>query len=130
VIGRILAAPDRRLALLAPTACTKLAPPKTGMSCNVQPENRGQMTHYPSGLRGITELSTAERALIEKGPLSKDELCNLAVEEGYFPDFQNAAQSIGATLGEIVERKHVCTLPDGTFALPMLSPAVKLKLVV
>ena len=71
-----------------------------------------------------------ERMLIEKGPLSQSSLCDLVVKEGYFPDAQSAAQTVEATLSDIVERKRVCPLPDGTFALPMLSPAVKLKLVV
>jgi hypothetical protein len=95
---------------------------------------QAEMGSAPSSVPAASpELSLADflqRALIEKGPLSKDHLCNLAVKEGYFADVQSAAQSIDATLGEIVERKHVCTLPDGTFALPMLSPAVRLRLVV
>jgi hypothetical protein len=71
-----------------------------------------------------------ERKLIEIGPLSKDDLCNMAMKEGYFPDAQSAAQDVEATLMRIVEEKHICPLPDGTFALPMLSQATKLKRVV
>jgi hypothetical protein len=71
-----------------------------------------------------------ERMLIEKGPLSQRSLNDLVVQEGYFPDAQSAAQTVEVTLRDIVERKRVCPLPDGTFALPMLSPAAKLKLVV
>jgi len=66
-----------------------------------------------------------ERKLIEIGPLSKDDLCNMAMKEGYFP-----AQDVQATLMRIVEEKRICPLPDGTFALPMLSQATKLKRVV
>ena len=71
-----------------------------------------------------------ERKLIEIGPLSKDDLCNMAMKEGYFPDAQSSAQDVEATLMRIVEEKRICPLPDGTFALPMLSQATKLKRVV
>ena len=69
-----------------------------------------------------------ERKLIEIGPLSKDDLCNMAMKEGYFPDAQSAAQDVEATLMRIVEEKRICPLPD--LALPMLSQATKLKRVV
>ncbi|MGB0057478.1 MAG: hypothetical protein WBQ20_12140 [Methyloceanibacter sp.] len=54
----------------------------------------------------------------------------MAMKEGYFPDAQSAAQDVEATLMRIVEEKRICPLPDGTFALPMLSQATKLKRVV
>ena len=54
----------------------------------------------------------------------------MAMKEGYFPDAQSAAQDVEATLMRIVEEKQICPLPDGTFALPMLSQATKLKRVV
>jgi hypothetical protein len=71
-----------------------------------------------------------ERKLIEIGPLSKDDLCNLAVKEGYFRDIQSAAQTVEPTLFALGCEKRIRTLPDGTFALPMLSPATRLKQVV
>src|SRR5215471_1948992 len=48
--------------------------------------------------------------LIEFGPLSKDDLCNMAMKEGYFPDAQSAAQDMEATLMRIVEEKRICPL--------------------
>jgi hypothetical protein len=71
-----------------------------------------------------------ERKLIEIGPLSKDDVCNLAVKEGYFHDIQSAAQTVEPTLFALGCEKRIRALPDGTFALPMLSPATRLKQVV
>ena len=71
-----------------------------------------------------------ERKLIELGPLSRDELCNLAIKEGLCGDIQSAAQTVEPTLFALGCEKRIRTLPDGTFALPMLAPAVVLKRVV
>jgi hypothetical protein len=71
-----------------------------------------------------------ERKLIESGPLSKDDLCNMAMKEGYFPDAESARQTVDGTLMNIVREKRICPLPDGTYALPMLSQAVRLRRVV
>jgi hypothetical protein len=74
---------------------------------------QAEMGSAPSGVNAPSPADFLERALIERGPLSKDHLCKLAVKQGYFPDAQSAAQTIDAMLGEIVERKRVCTPPDG-----------------
>ena len=71
-----------------------------------------------------------ERKLSEIGPLSRDDLCTAVTREGYFPDATSAAQAMDATLTNIVGQRRICPLPDGTFALPMLSQAVRLKRVV
>lgn len=94
-----------------------------------------EMGNVPQGVTppASPQLSLAdflERKLIEIGPLSKDDLRNLATKGGYFPDTESAAQTVDATLTNIVGQRRICPLPDGTFALPMLSPAVRLKRVV
>ena len=71
-----------------------------------------------------------ERKLMELGPLSRDDLCNLAIKEGLYRDIQSAAQTVEPTLFALGCEKRIRTLPDGTFALPMLSQAIGLKRVV
>ena len=65
--------------------------------------------------------------LNESGPMSKDELRNLAVKEGYFPDAETADRGVHATLIDFVRGDRIRQLPDGTFAPPTLSQTIKLR---
>jgi hypothetical protein len=62
------------------------------------------------------------RKLTELGPMSKDDLRNLAAEEGYFPNAEST-QSVDATLIDIARKNRVRQLPDGTFAPAPLAQA-------
>jgi hypothetical protein len=65
--------------------------------------------------------------LNEIGPMSKDELRNLAVKEGYFPDAEAADRGVHAALIDFVRGDRLRQLPDGAFAPPTLSQTIKLR---
>lgn len=56
------------------------------------------------------------RRVNEAGPLSKDDLRQLAVRAGYFPDAESATRSVHATLLGIVKGGRVRELPNGALA--------------
>jgi hypothetical protein len=63
--------------------------------------------------------------LNEVGPMSKAELADLAVKEGFFPDIETAAQGMHPMLVSLVRSELVRELPNGTFAPPTMSQAIK-----
>jgi hypothetical protein len=86
-------------------------------------------------LRPITpqapQLSLADflvRKLSETGPLSKDDLRNLAMKEGYFADTESAARAMHATLMDILRSERIRQLPDGAFAPPTLTQAIRVRM--
>jgi hypothetical protein len=68
--------------------------------------------------------------LNEVGPMSREELVDLAVKEGFFADSQTAAQAVNPMLVTLVRSELIRELPNGTFALPTMSQAIKLRRVV
>jgi hypothetical protein len=56
------------------------------------------------------------RRVNEAGPLSKDDLRQLAVRAGYFQDAESATRSVHATLLGIVKGGRVRELPNGALA--------------
>lgn len=67
--------------------------------------------------------------LSEAGSMSREELVDLAVKEGFYPDAENAAQGIHSMLVNLVRSELIRELPDGTFAPPTMSQAIKLRMV-
>jgi hypothetical protein len=70
------------------------------------------------------------RRLNEVGPMSKEELVDLAVKEGFFPDAENAVQGMHPMLVNMLRSEQIRELPNGTFAPPTLSQAIKLRRVI
>ena len=68
--------------------------------------------------------------LNEVGPMSKEELADLAVKEGFFPDTETAAQGVHPMLVSLARSELIRELPNGTFAPPTMSQAIKLRRVV
>ena len=68
--------------------------------------------------------------LNEVGPMSREELVNLAVKEGFFPDAENAVQSVHPMLVNLLRSELIRELPNGTFAPPTVSQTIKLRRVV
>jgi hypothetical protein len=56
------------------------------------------------------------RRVNEAGPLSKDDLRQLAVRAGYFQDAETATRSVHATLLGIIKGGRVRELPNGALA--------------
>jgi len=58
--------------------------------------------------------------LNEVGSMSREELVDLAVKEGFFSDAETAAQGVHPMLVSLVHSELVRELPNGTFAPPTL----------
>jgi hypothetical protein len=67
------------------------------------------------------------RKLNEIGSMSKNDLIDLAVKEGYFPDSEKALQGVHPMLVNMLRSEQIRELPNGTFAPPTLSQAMKLR---
>jgi hypothetical protein len=67
------------------------------------------------------------RKLNEAGSMSREELVDLAVKQGFFPDAENAMQGIHPMLVNLLRSELIRELPNGTFAPPTLSQAIKLR---
>ena len=70
------------------------------------------------------------RKLSETGPMSREELVNMAVKEGFFPDAESAVQGVHPMLVSLLRSELIRELPDGKFAPPTMSQAIKLRRVV
>ena len=68
--------------------------------------------------------------LVEVGPMSREELLELAVKEGFFADAETAAQSVHPMLVSLLRSELIRELPNGTFASPTMSQAIKLRIAV
>lgn len=67
------------------------------------------------------------RALSEVGPMSSEDLCRLAVHEGYFADGESAQQDVHALLMHVLKEGQLQQLPNARFALAMVADATKLR---
>jgi len=66
------------------------------------------------------------RKLSEVGPLSKDDIQLLTVQEGYFAD-SDAERGVQAVLMHVVKAGHLRQLPNGAFALPTVTETIRLR---
>ena len=62
--------------------------------------------------------------------MSREELLELAVKEGFFADAETAAQSVHPMLVSLLRSELIRELPNGTFASPTMSQAIKLRIAV
>jgi hypothetical protein len=86
------------------------------------------LTVPPSPLVALADLFM--RKLNEVGHMSRQELLDLAVSEGFFPDAEHATQGVHPMLVNMLRSELIRELPDGTLAPPTLSQAIKLRRVV
>jgi hypothetical protein len=70
------------------------------------------------------------RKLNDTGPMSREELVNMAVKEGFFPDAENAVQGVHPMLASLLRSELIRELPNRTYAPPTMSQAIKLRRVV
>ena len=70
------------------------------------------------------------RKLNDSGPMSREELVNMAVKDGFFPDAESAMQGVHPMLVSSLQSELIRELENGTFAPPTLSQAIKLRRVV
>jgi hypothetical protein len=67
--------------------------------------------------------------LNEVGSMSREELVDLAVKEGFFPDAESAGQGIHPMLVSLSQSELIRELPNGKYAPPTLSQTIKLRMV-
>ncbi|MGB8709048.1 MAG: hypothetical protein WCD39_04675 [Methyloceanibacter sp.] len=65
--------------------------------------------------------------LNEAGSMSREELVELAVKEGFFPDAEQAVQGVHPMLKSLLRSELIRELPNGTFAPPTMSQAIKVR---
>jgi hypothetical protein len=65
--------------------------------------------------------------LNEMGPLSKDDLVNLTLQEGIYADPDSADHGVHATLVSIIQADHIRQLHDGTFVPNTLPQALRAR---
>jgi enamine deaminase RidA (YjgF/YER057c/UK114 family) len=70
------------------------------------------------------------RKLNEVGPMSREELVDMAVKQGFFPDAETALQGVHPMVVNMLRSELIRELPNGTFAPPTMSQAIKLRRVV
>jgi hypothetical protein len=68
--------------------------------------------------------------LTEAGSMSREQLADLAVREGFFPDAESAVQGVHPMLVNMLRSELIRELPNGAFAPPTMSQAIKLRRVV
>jgi len=66
------------------------------------------------------------RKLSEVGPLSKDDIQLLTVQEGYSAD-GDAERGVQAVLMHVVKAGHLRQLANGAFALPTVTETIRLR---
>jgi hypothetical protein len=54
----------------------------------------------------------------------------MAVKEGFFPDAESAVQGVHPMLASLLRSELIRELPNGTYAPPTMSQAIKLRRVV
>jgi hypothetical protein len=67
------------------------------------------------------------RKLGEIGPMSLDELCHLAVQEGYFAEGEIADRGVHVTLMNVAKAGFIRQLPNGTFAPATVMDTIRLR---
>jgi len=65
------------------------------------------------------------RRLKDNGAMSKDELIDLAIKEGFFPSADDALRGVHPMLVTMLRSEQIRELPNGNFALPILSQAIE-----
>ena len=66
-------------------------------------------------------------ALNDAGQMTRQELIDMAVKAGFFSDAKSATQGIHPMLTSLVRSELIRELPNGAFAPPTMSQAIKLR---
>lgn len=68
--------------------------------------------------------------LSEVGPMSSEDLCRLAVHEGYFADGDSAQADVHAMLMHVVKAGQIQQLPNASFAPSLVADMTRLRRVI
>jgi hypothetical protein len=67
------------------------------------------------------------RKLGDGRAMSRDELCQLAMKEGYFAGSDSAEPALSEALTQILKAGFIRHLPDGKFAAPSVTDTIRLR---
>jgi hypothetical protein len=131
-VRTLLGIEDRRLAngASAPKAQAQPLQPKPEQAQPAPPPQAQspQPAPKPSQPQPPQELGDfLVRRLREGGAMAKDELRQLAVQEGYFAEADTADAQLQATLVHVVQAGFARELPNGKFAPPSLLDTIRLR---
>jgi hypothetical protein len=97
----------------------------------MEAEDRRMTNVLPLGpAANAPQLSLADfimRKLNEIGPMSKDDLVSLTLNDGLVADAESADRSVQAVLLSILRNEHIWQLQNGTFAPATLSHTIRLR---
>ncbi|MGH6824755.1 hypothetical protein [Methyloceanibacter sp.] len=103
----------------------------TALGKLMEVENRRMANVLPLAVQGPTQqMSLADfimHTLNEIGPMSKDDIVDLASKEGYFSDAENADRGVHAALVSLHRNEHLRQLQDGNFAPATLAQTVRFR---
>ena len=119
-LGKLMEAEHRRMANVLPLAPQAPAP---------QLSPGPQLSQGPQSQQG-SQLSLSDfimHSLNEAGAMSKDEILNLALKDGYFADGESADRGVQAALVILHRNEHIRQLPDGSFAPATLSQTIRFR---
>jgi hypothetical protein len=68
--------------------------------------------------------------LNEAGRMAREELADLAVKEGFFPDAESAVQGVQPMLVDLLRNGLIREVENGIFAPPTMSQTIKVRRVV
>jgi hypothetical protein len=92
-----------------------------------QPRMQGEQLALPQPQPQFSLADFIMHKLNERGPLSKDDLVNLSLQEGVFADPESADHGIHATLVNVIRSEHIRQLHDGTFVPNSLPQALRMR---
>jgi hypothetical protein len=67
------------------------------------------------------------RKLGEVGNMSLDDLCSVAIQEGYFAEGDNPDRTVHMTLMNVVKAGFIRQMPNGTFAPASVMDTIRLR---
>jgi hypothetical protein len=91
------------------------------------------LPNTPSVVPASPLLALAEiflKKLNDAGQMSKDQLIDMAINEGFFPDAESAAQGVHPMLVSMLRSELIREVSEGIFMPPTFSQTIKLRRVV
>jgi hypothetical protein len=126
-LSKLMEAEQRRMANEAPLAEYRRMPNEVPLAEQRHASNEALLA-LPQLVPPAPSLADfIMHKLNEMGPLSKDDLINLSLQEGTFADPESADHGVHATLVTIIRNEHVRQLHDGTFVPNTLPQALRMR---
>jgi len=122
---------DKTIQQLQTQRDTRIAELKSGLAMIAKfMEFEERLLPKPSEVPTSPLLALAElflRKLNDAGRMSRQELIDMSVKEGFFPDAETAAQGVHPMLVSMLRSDLIREVSDGIFMPPTLSQTIKLR---